>query len=254
MVPADSKIICDVNDENGWEEFNQLQDQGMLGGESDSDEEEDPQKEKTMEADADGDAEGDAEASKAQATKPRRRGYPILACDHSAITGESLAVDRYMGDMIFYTTGCKRGKAYAVVQTGAKTSFVGRTASMVQAAKGAGHFEQVMSKIGTYLLILVMAWILAAWIGAFFRGRPIASPGQQTLLHYTLSLLIVGVPVGLPVVTTTTMAVGAAYLAKKKAIVQKLTAIESLAVSCDFSPFFRANAKKCKGCRYSVLR
>jgi H+-transporting ATPase len=76
-----------------------------------------------------------------------------------------------------------------------------------------------------------MAWILAAWIGGFFRHIPIASPGQQTLLHYTLSLLIIGVPVGLPVVTTTTMAVGAAYLAKKKAIVQKLTAIESLAVS-----------------------
>jgi H+-transporting ATPase len=43
--------------------------------------------------------------------------------------------------------------------------------------------------------------------------------------------LIIGVPVGLPVVTTTTLAVGAAYLAKEKAIVQKLTAIESLAVS-----------------------
>jgi H+-transporting ATPase len=37
------------------------------------------------------------------------------------------------------------------------------------------------------------------------------------------------VPVGLPAVVTTTMAVGAAYLAKKKAIVQKLSAIESLA-------------------------
>lgn len=153
-----------------------------------------------------------------------------MACDHSAITGESLAVDRYMGDTIFYTTGCKRGKAYAVVQTTAKTSFVGRTATMVQGAKGAGHFEIVMDNIGTTLLIIVMAWILAAWIGGFFRHIPIASPGQQTLLHYTLVLLIIGVPVGLPVVTTTTMAVGAAYLAKKKAIVQKLTAIESLAV------------------------
>ena len=136
-----------------------------------------------------------------------------------------------MGDVIYYTTGCKRGKAYAVVQSPAKTSFVGRTASMVQSAKGAGHFEIVMDNIGTSLLILVMAWILAAWIGGFFRHIPIASPGQQTLLHYTLSLLIIGVPVGLPVVTTTTMAVGAAYLAKKKAIVQKLTAIESLAAS-----------------------
>ncbi|OQE19447.1 hypothetical protein PENSTE_c015G04859 [Penicillium steckii] len=228
VVPADAKIICDFKDTNGWEEFNQLQEQGMLGGGSDSEDEDEQQKNKEAGQSADGNKEGEEE-EEAQKQKTRKRGYPILACDHSAITGESLAVDRYMGDVIYYTTGCKRGKAYAVVQSPAKTSFVGRTASMVQSAKSAGHFEIVMDNIGTSLLVLVMAWILAAWIGGFFRHIPIASPGQQTLLHYTLSLLIIGVPVGLPVVTTTTMAVGAAYLAKKKAIVQKLTAIESLA-------------------------
>ncbi|KAJ5948985.1 ATPase P-type K/Mg/Cd/Cu/Zn/Na/Ca/Na/H-transporter [Penicillium verhagenii] len=230
VVPGDAKVICDFNDPNGWEEFNQLQEQGMLGGGTESDDDE-PPKEGEAEGKevADGHGDGPEAAEQHKQEKTRRRGYPILASDHSAITGESLAVDRYVGDMIFYTTGCKRGKAYAVVQTGARTSFVGRTASMVASAKGAGHFELVMDNIGTSLLFLVMTWILAAWIGGFFRHIPIASPGQQTLLHYTLSLLIIGVPVGLPVVTTTTMAVGAAYLAKKKAIVQKLTAIESLA-------------------------
>lgn len=91
-----------------------------------------------------------------------------------------------------------------------------------------------MNSIGTALLVLVMFFILAAWIGGFFRHLRIAEarPGTDssvTLLHYALILLIIGVPVGLPVVTTTTLAVGAAYLAKQKAIVQKLTAIESLA-------------------------
>lgn len=239
MVPADAKVICEFNDPNGWEEFNQLQEQGMLGGGSESESEEEG--EGKDEKKGKGEKEGHKEEDENHQKRPRRRGYPILACDHSAITGESLAVDRYMGDVIYYTTGCKRGKAYAVVQTTARTSFVGRTASMVQSAKGAGHFEIVMDNIGTSLLILVMAWILAAWIGGFFRHIPIASPGQQTLLHYTLSLLIIGVPVGLPVVTTTTMAVGAAYLAKKKAIVQKLTAIESLAVCPALFPFSKVN-------------
>ena len=88
-----------------------------------------------------------------------------------------------------------------------------------------------MDNIGTTLLVLVMFWILAAWIGGFFRHLKIATPedNDNNLLHYTLILLIIGVPVGLPVVTTTTLAVGAAYLAEQKAIVQKLTAIESLA-------------------------
>ena len=49
------------------------------------------------------------------------------------------------------------------------------------------------------------------------------------MLTYTLIFLIIGVPVGLPCVTTTTLAVGAAYLAKRQAIVQKLAAIEALA-------------------------
>lgn len=140
-------------------------------------------------------------------------------------------MDKYMGDVVYYTTGCKRGRVYAVVKTSARYSFVGKTASLVEGTKDVGHFKQVMDSIGTSLLVLVMFWILAAWIGGFFRHIHIASPGVQTLLDYALVLFIIGVPVGLPVVTTTTLAVGAAYLAKQKAIVQKLTAIESLAVS-----------------------
>lgn len=240
VVPADAKVICDYGDSNGWEELNAMQERGDL--------EEEPQvRKKTREtkrklklnlgvkvtASARKEMKK-ARKAKTSKSRPKKRGYPILNCDHFAITGESLAVDRYMGEVIYYTTGCKRGKAYAVVETTAKYSFVGRTASMVQGAQGAGHFEIVMDTIGAVLLVLVMAWILAAWIGGFFRGLPIASPGQQTLFHYTLALMIVGVPVGLPVVTTTTMAVEAAYLAKKKAIVQKLTAIESLAVCATF--------------------
>lgn len=158
-------------------------------------------------------------------------GSSIVATDQSAITGESLAVDKYMGDICYYTTGCKRGKAYAVVTESARGSFVGKTASLVQGAKDSGHFKAIMDSIGTALLVLVVFFILAAWIGGFFHNIAIATPEDSSinLLHYALILLIIGVPVGLPVVTTTTLAVGAAYLAKQKAIVQKLTAIESLA-------------------------
>ncbi|KAK5400967.1 hypothetical protein LTR06_011089 [Exophiala xenobiotica] len=160
-----------------------------------------------------------------------RVGHTIVATDQSAITGESLAVDKYMGDICYYTTGCKRGKAYAVVTESAHGSFVGKTAALVQGAKDTGHFKAIMDSIGTSLLILVVFFILVAWIGGFYHHIRIATPEDSsiTLLSYALILLIIGVPVGLPVVTTTTLAVGAAYLARQKAIVQKLTAIESLA-------------------------
>lgn len=74
-------------------------------------------------------------------------GHAIVAIDQSAITGESLAVEKYMTDTVYYTTGCKRGKAYAVVTSGAQASFVGKTASLVQGAKDQGHFKAIVSKL-----------------------------------------------------------------------------------------------------------
>ncbi|GAA5919936.1 hypothetical protein JCM1841_000053 [Sporobolomyces salmonicolor] len=157
------------------------------------------------------------------------KGHSICSVDQSAITGESLAVEKYLGETAYYTCGVKRGNFIGVVIASAKGSFVGRTAALVQGGNEQGHFEQVLSGIGIALLVIVVAFIFAMIIGGFFRSVQIARPKQNNLLVYALILLIIGVPVGLPVVTTTTMAVGAAYLAKHQAIVQKLTAIESLA-------------------------
>jgi len=206
VVPADCRIISAYDNPNGWAEYQrELEAQA---GESNNEKD-------------DEDEIGEKHGS----------GYALLAIDQSAMTGESLAVDKYVADVIYYTTGCKRGKAYAIVTHSAKMSFVGRTASLVSGAQDQGHFKAIMNSIGTALLVLVVAFILASWIGGFYHHLSIATPQESSnnLLHYALILLIVGVPVGLPVVTTTTLAVGAAYLAKEKAIVQKLTAIESLA-------------------------
>ena len=211
VVPADARIICAYDNANGYAEY--LAELEIHNGDS---------------RDAVKNEDEDEEHGEKHGS-----GYALLAIDQSAMTGESLAVDKYVADVIYYTTGCKRGKAYCIVTHSAKMSFVGRTASLVSGAQDTGHFKAIMNSIGTSLLVLVVGWILIAWIGGFFRNLSIATPewSSNNLLHYALILLIVGVPVGLPVVTTTTLAVGAAYLAEEKAIVQKLTAIESLAVS-----------------------
>lgn len=207
VVPADARLICEFDDPNGYAKYEaEMNAQAMTT-------------EPKEKMDEDGEEGGN------------HVGHALLAIDQSAITGESLAVDKYMTDTVYYTTGCKRGKAYAVVTSGAQASFVGKTASLVQGANDSGHFKAIMNSIGSSLLVLVVFWILVAWIGGFYRDLRIALPAESSinLLHYALILLIIGVPVGLPVVTTTTLAVGAAYLAEEKAIVQKLTAIESLA-------------------------
>ncbi|TLD30652.1 hypothetical protein PspLS_02351 [Pyricularia sp. CBS 133598] len=208
VVPGDARLICDYdNARDGFAQYQaELNAQDITS----------PRGEKYDSDDEDG---------------TPHVGHAIVAIDQSAITGESLAVDKYMTDTVYYTTGCKRGKAYGIVTHGAQASFVGKTASLVQGAQDQGHFKAIMNSIGSALLVLVVVFILAAWIGGFYRHLAVAYPEDSSvnLLHYVLILLIIGVPVGLPVVTTTTLAVGAAYLAKEKAIVQKLTAIESLA-------------------------
>lgn len=212
-VPADARIVCDYGSPNDYTKYKEMKDHNDLPGQKETDEK--------------GEDGEDADVGE----EPEHYGPSLVAVDQSAITGESLAVDKYMGDTVYYTTGCKRGKAYGIVTASAKNSFVGRTAMLVEGAEDQGHFKAIMNSIGYSLLVLVVFWILLAWIGGFFRHLKIATPEDSSvnLLHYVLILLIVGVPVGLPVVTTTTLAVGAAYLAKQKAIVQKLTAIESLA-------------------------
>ncbi|AMD22261.1 HGL079Cp [Eremothecium sinecaudum] len=149
----------------------------------------------------------------------------FIQIDQSAITGESLAVEKRYGDATFSSSTVKRGEAFMIVTATGDSTFVGRAAALVnKASAGTGHFTEVLNGIGTILLILVIVTLLVVWVACFYR-----SSGIVDILRYTLAITIVGVPVGLPAVVTTTMAVGAAYLAKKKAIVQKLSAIESLA-------------------------
>ncbi|KIW68273.1 plasma membrane ATPase [Phialophora macrospora] len=149
----------------------------------------------------------------------------FLQVDQSSITGESLAADKHLGDTCYASSAVKRGTAFMIVTATGDSSFVGRAAALVNAASGGtGHFTEVLNGIGTVLLTLVVMTLLVVWVSSFYRSNDIV-----TILRFTLAITIIGVPVGLPAVVTTTMAVGAAYLAKKKAIVQKLSAIESLA-------------------------
>lgn len=149
----------------------------------------------------------------------------LLQIDQSAITGESLAVTKHTGDTCYASSTVKRGEAFMIVTATGNDTFVGRAAALVgSASAGAGHFTEVLNGIGIVLLVLVIFTLIVVWLASFFRGLKMVP-----ILQYTLAITIIGVPVGLPAVVTTTMAVGAAYLAKKQAIVQRLSAIESLA-------------------------
>jgi H+-transporting ATPase len=144
--------------------------------------------------------------------------------DQSALTGESLPVERKSGDAVFSGSIVRQGEIDAMVYaTGANTYF-GKTAQLVQQAHTVSHFQRAVLKIGDYLIILAVALVVLILAVALFRHDPIL-----TTLEFALVLLVAAIPVAMPTVLSVTMAVGARLLAKAEAIVTRLSAIEELA-------------------------
>lgn len=144
--------------------------------------------------------------------------------DQSALTGESLPVERKTGDAVFSGSIIRQGEIGAIVYaTGANTYF-GKTTELVEEAHTVSHFQKAVLKIGNYLIVLAVILVAVIITVALFRGDPIL-----TTLQFALVLTIASIPVAMPTVLSVTMAIGARLLAKKEAIVSRLVSIEELA-------------------------
>src|SRR5271154_5463715 len=141
--------------------------------------------------------------------------------DQSALTGESLPAERNSSEAVFSGSIIRQGEINALVYaTGANTYF-GKTAQLVQEAHTVSHFQRAVLKIGNYLIILAVEMVAVIITVAIFRGDAIL-----TTLQFALVLTVAAIPVAMPTVLSVTMAVGARLLARKKAIVSRLVAIE----------------------------
>jgi H+-transporting ATPase len=150
-------------------------------------------------------------------------GDPIEV-DQSALTGESLPVDRGKGDIVYSGSVTRQGEIEAVVYATGENTYFGKTAELVSEAHTVSHFQRAVLKIGDYLIMIALVLAILIILIALFRGDNII-----TTLQFVLVLTVAAVPVAMPTVLTVTMAVGARFLARKEAIVTKLAAIEELA-------------------------
>lgn len=144
--------------------------------------------------------------------------------DQSALTGESLPAERKSGEAVFSGSIVRRGEIEALVYATGSDTYFGKTAQLVQEAGSISHFQKAVLKIGNYLIVLAIALVAIIITVALIRGDQIL-----TTLQFALVLTVAAIPVAMPTVLSVTMAVGARLLAKKKAIVSKLEAIEELA-------------------------
>ncbi len=150
-------------------------------------------------------------------------GDPIEV-DQSALTGESLPVTRKPGEVAYSGSIVKRGEIDALAYGTGATTYFGTTARLVESAHTVSHFQKAVLKIGDYLILIAIALVSLILLVALFRGDP-----MLTTLQFALILTIAAVPVAMPAVLSVTMAVGARNLAKRQAIVTRLSAMEEMA-------------------------
>jgi H+-transporting ATPase len=144
--------------------------------------------------------------------------------DQSALTGESLPVECKPGSAVYSGSIMRQGEIDAIVYATGTRTYFGKTAQLVEQAHTVSHFQKAVLKIGDYLIVLAVALVLVILVVALFRHDPV-----MTTLEFCLVLLVAAIPVAMPTVLSVTMAVGARLLAKKEAIVTRLSAIEELA-------------------------
>ncbi len=147
-----------------------------------------------------------------------------VSVDQSALTGESLPVDRKVADLAYSGSIVRMGEMKAVVVATGMNTFFGRTARLVATAATESHFQKAVLKIGNFLILITLGLVALILLVALFRGDPLV----ETLL-FALILTLAAIPVALPAVLSVTMAVGASVLAKMKAIVSRLVSIEEMA-------------------------
>ena len=151
-----------------------------------------------------------------------------LEADEAALTGESMPVAKDVGqgqeEFLFMGTTIARGRGVATVSaTGMNTRFGKIAAELGSITKEETQLEKKLAKVAKQLGVTALVAGLIISIIGFYQGFTFVS-----ILLTAVSLAVAAVPEGLPAVITVTLAIGTQRMAKKKAILRKLTAIESL--------------------------
>jgi Ca2+-transporting ATPase len=159
-----------------------------------------------------------------------------LRAVEAALTGESEAVEKGVEpvgvdallaerrSMLYLGTTIVAGRAVAIVTaTGAQTE-LGRIGRLVaDAPEERAPLERRLDELGRRLVYIVLAIAVVVMLTGWLRGDDL-----WTMLEVGISLAVAAVPEGLPAVTTLILALGVLRMARERAIVRRLPAVETL--------------------------
>jgi magnesium-transporting ATPase (P-type) len=160
-----------------------------------------------------------------------------LRIDESALTGESVPVDKSEAAVAESAAlGDREGMAYAgtVVTLGQGTGLVVATATQTEIGR-IGHLVAGVQDLATPLtrrldqfarqitLFILVVSVLTFIYGSQANGRPMLE-----IFLIVVGLAVAAIPEGLPAIVTITLAIGTAAMARQRAIVRRLPAVETL--------------------------
>ena len=169
-----------------------------------------------------------------------------LQIREAALTGEAQAVNKdaqahlqeetSLGDrvnLVFQGTEVVQGRAKVLVTgTGMRTE-LGKIAAMLQAVESEPTpLQQRMTQLGNVLvsgsLLLVALVVVGGMVHGYLTTRRFDLGLLQELVEVSLSMAVAVVPEGLPAVITVTLALGTQRMVRRKALIRKLPAVETL--------------------------
>lgn len=160
----------------------------------------------------------------------------LLQCNESSLTGESLpsekntdklSKDTVLGDqfnMVFKGTSVTNGNGKAVITGIAQHTQLGTITSLVENSK---ERETPLDKKIT-ALSKKLIWITLGMTSIFAINGFIQGLDWVLILETSIALAVAAFPEGLPIVVTVALAYGMILMAKRNAIVKKLSAVETL--------------------------
>ncbi|MFH0712948.1 MAG: cation-translocating P-type ATPase [Candidatus Micrarchaeota archaeon] len=146
-----------------------------------------------------------------------------LKVDESALTGESAPVEKKNGAIVFAGTLIVHGKCKAFVQLTGMSTKLGSIAGLIQTKEVETPLQRNITSLGKTLSIIAMAACALTFVIGVAKGAPILD-----ILIIALALAVAAVPEGLPLTLTLTLAYGMQRMARSKAIVRKMLAVETL--------------------------
>ena len=170
-----------------------------------------------------------------------------LEVDESSFTGESVPVAKHKRElknadtplaerinMLYMNNAIVRGRAEMLVTATGMNTEIGKLATLLaQTEDEITPLQIQLDSLGKRLALFALFIVLVLFVSTILRGEPLTqlfwqSPQFIETVFTAIALAVAAIPEGLPAVVTVTLSLGMHRMAKQRAIVKRLSAVETL--------------------------